>query len=169
MKIVRFAFFVAVALLTGCSTTPTKTTEVTGTGAAVATPGPSPGSEEQLAAKVGDRVYFRFNKADLTSKAENTLSRQAKWLAKHSHFDVLMAGNCDPRGTETYNLALGYRRAYVARNYLIEHGVVPRRIQMVSYGKSCQVSPGNTDEDFVKDRVVITSIIGFNPQHCGTN
>lgn len=169
MKIVQFTFFAAVVLVGGCSTTPTKTTEVTEAGPAVASPGVLPGSEEQLAATIGDRVYFGFNKAYLTSTAENTLSRQAKWLAKYPHVDVLMAGNCDPRGTETYNIALGYRRAYVARNYLIEHGIPPTRIQMVSYGKSCLVSPGNSDEDFVEDRVVITSIIGFNPQHCGTN
>ena len=169
MKIVQFTFFAAVVLVGGCSTTPTKTTEVTEAGAAVASPSLSPGSEEQLAAEVGDRVYFGFNKAYLTSTAENTLSRQAKWLAKYPHVDVLMAGNCDPRGTETYNLALGYRRAYVARSYLIEHGVAPTRIQMVSYGKSCLVNPGNSDKDFVEDRVVITSIIGFNPQHCGAN
>ena len=35
------------------------------------------------------------------------------------------AGNCDERGTEEYNLALGQRRANGDRDYLVAQGVAP--------------------------------------------
>lgn len=167
MKIKALGALAAVTLLAACSSAPKTTTATTGTGAmATSSQGPAPGSEQQLVANVGDRAFFAFNRSDLTSADRATLDRQAAWLAKYPNVDVLIAGNADPRGTETYNLALGYRRAHSARDYLVARGVSPSRIRTVSYGKSCLVSPGNTSEDYAQDRVAITSVQGFNPQNC---
>ncbi|MGC9269846.1 OmpA family protein [Acidiphilium sp.] len=166
MKIKALGALAAVALLAACSNAPKTTTASTGSGAMAASTGPAPGSEQQLVADVGDRAFFGFNKSTLTSADQATLSRQAEWLAKYPNVDVLVAGNADPRGTETYNLALGKRRANAARDYLVAKGVAPSRVQTVSYGKSCLVSPGNTPQDYAQDRVAITSVQGFNPQNC---
>ena len=46
-----------------------------------------------------------------------------------------VAGNCDERGTEEYNIALGQRRANSARDYLVAKGVAGSRITTISYGK----------------------------------
>jgi len=165
MNIKALGALAAVALLAACSNAPTATT-ATGSGAMTAQSGPAPGSEQQLVADVGDRVFYAFDKSTLTPADRTTLDRQAAWLAKYPNVNVLLAGNADPRGTETYNLALGHRRANAARDYLVAKGVAPSRIQSVSYGKSCLVSPGNTKEDYAQDRVAITSVQGFNPQHC---
>jgi hypothetical protein len=56
-------------------------------------------------------VFFDFDKTALPDDAQATLGRQAAWLEKYQTVDVLIAGNADERGTETYNLALGERRA----------------------------------------------------------
>ena len=48
---------------------------------------------------------------------------------------VLVAGNCDDRGTEEYNLALGQRRANAAKDYLVARGVSGARLDTISYGK----------------------------------
>jgi len=45
---------------------------------------------------------------------------------------VLIAGNADERGTETYNLALGERRANVALDELVAQGVAASRIRTIS-------------------------------------
>ncbi len=168
MKLKALGALAAVALLAACSSNAPKTnTEAAGSGAnAPQTGGPAPGSEQQLVANVGDRAFFAFNRADLSSDDQTTLDRQASWLSQYQNVEVMIAGNADPRGTETYNLALGKRRANTAKNYLVAKGVSPSRIQTISYGKSCLVSPGNTDEDYAQDRVAITSVQGNNPQHC---
>ncbi len=98
----------------------------TGTGAA-ATSGPVPGSQEDLVANVGDRVFYAFDRSTLAPDARTTLDRQAGWLGKYQQVNVQVAGNCDDRGTEEYNLALGQRRANSARDYLVARGVVGSR------------------------------------------
>ena len=86
------------------------------------TSGPVPGSQEDLVANVGDRVFFDFDRSTLTTDARATLDRQAGWLGKYPQVNVQVAGNCDDRGTEEYNLALGQRRANSSRDYLVARG-----------------------------------------------
>jgi len=164
MKFKALGALAGLALLAACSSTPTSTGASTGTGA-MAT-GAAPGSEQDLVANVGDRVFYDFNKSTLSSDADATLGRQAAWLAKYPNVNVLVAGNADERGTETYNLALGQKRANAARDYLVAQGVSAARIQTISYGKDCPVAAGNDDASYQQNRNAITSVQGFNPQNC---
>ncbi|HQT38294.1 MAG TPA: peptidoglycan-associated lipoprotein Pal [Acidocella sp.] len=155
--------FAGLALLAACSSSPTaNTTGASGGGSAMV----APGSEQDLVANVGDRVFYDFNKATLSSDADATLGRQAAWLGKYPNVDVLVAGNADERGTETYNLALGKRRANAARDYLVAQGVAASRIQTISYGKDCPVAAGNDEASYQQNRNAITSVQGNNPQNC---
>ena len=165
MKIKALGALAGLALLAACSSNPASTVASTGTGAEKLQ-GPAPGSEQDLVANVGDRVFFAFNKSTLSSDAEATLDKQAAWLAKYPSVDVLIAGNADERGTETYNLALGQRRANAARDYLVAQGVASSRIQTISYGKDCPVAAGNDESAYAQNRNAITSVQGFNPQNC---
>jgi peptidoglycan-associated lipoprotein len=165
MKFKALGAFAGLALLAACSSTPTATNTNTGAGMSSNT-GAAPGSEQDLVANVGDRVFYDFNKSTLSSDADTTLGRQAAWLAKYPSVNVLVAGNADERGTETYNLALGNKRANTARDYLVAQGVAATRIQTISYGKDCPVAAGNDDASYQQNRNAITSVQGFNPQNC---
>ncbi|MGC8469233.1 MAG: peptidoglycan-associated lipoprotein Pal [Acetobacteraceae bacterium] len=164
MKIRIIGAFAALALLAACSNAPKTTAAATGTGAAAATTGPAPGSEADLVANVGDRVFYAFDKSNLTAQARATLDRQAAWLAKYPQVKILVAGNCDDRGTEEYNLALGQRRANAARDYLVAKGVAPSRIMTISYGKDRPVALGDNPQAWAQNRNAITSVQGANPQ-----
>jgi peptidoglycan-associated lipoprotein len=151
------------ALLAACSSsTPPASSSTAGSGAGAT--GAAPGSEQDLVANVGDRVFFAFNQSTLSSDADATLGRQSAWLAKYPSVNILVAGNCDERGTETYNLALGQKRADAARDYLVSQGVATARIQTVSYGKDKPVASGNDDASYQQNRNAITSVQGSNPQ-----
>jgi peptidoglycan-associated lipoprotein len=162
MKLRLVGAFAAVALLAACASTPKTTTA--GGGATAATAGPAPGSEQDLVQNVGDRVFFAFDKSNLSTEADATLDRQAAWLAKFPQVKVQVAGNCDDRGTEEYNLALGSRRANAARDYLVAKGVDPSRITTISYGKDRPVALGDNEQAWAQNRNAITSVQGFNPQ-----
>jgi peptidoglycan-associated lipoprotein len=149
----------AVALLSACANkTPTTTAVTTGNGATAATAGPVPGSEEDLVANVGDRVFFAFDRSSLSPESQGTLDRQAAWLAKYPNVQVLLAGNCDDRGTEEYNLALGQRRANAARDYLVARGVSASRIRTISYGKDRPAALGDDEQAWAQNRNAITSV-----------
>jgi len=144
----------AVALLAACAD---KSTEVaTGTGAA--TSGPVPGSQEDLVANVGDRVFYDFDRSTLRADARATLDRQADWLGKYPQVNVQVAGNCDDRGTTEYNLALGQRRANASRDYLVARGVAGSRISTISYGKDRPVALGDNEQAWAQNRNAITSV-----------
>jgi len=115
---------------------------------------------------VGDRVFFDFNASTLSIDDDATLGRQGAWLTKYPKVNVLIAGNADERGTETYNLALGHKRADAARNYLVAEGISPARIHTTSYGKDCPIATGNDEASYQQNRVAITSVAGQNPQNC---
>ncbi len=65
---------------------------------------------------------------------------------------IQTAGNCDERGSDEYNLALGNRRAMAAKHYLVEHGIDASRVETVSYGEERPIDPGHTEEAWAKNR-----------------
>ena len=155
------AALAAVALLAACSghSGTTAATTGTGSGASASTGGgPAPGSQEDLVANVGDRVFYAFDSSQLSGEARGTLDRQAGWLDRYPQVSVQMAGNTDDRGTEEYNLALGQRRANAARDYLVARGVSSARINTISYGKDRPTALGDTEEAWAQNRNAITSV-----------
>ncbi|MDQ2804463.1 MAG: peptidoglycan-associated lipoprotein Pal [Pseudomonadota bacterium] len=150
--------FAALAMLSACSSTPTTTGAATGAGSTASTAGAAPGSEEDLVANVGDRVFYAFNEATLSGDARGTLDRQAGWLQRYPSVQIQLAGNCDDRGTEEYNLALGQRRANAARDYLVARGVASSRISTISYGKDRPVAQGDDEQAWAQNRNAITAV-----------
>jgi peptidoglycan-associated lipoprotein len=118
-----------------------------------------PGTQEDMVVNVGDRVFFGFDKSDLTAEARATLDRQATWLKTYPSVSMTMEGHCDERGTREYNLALGERRAQAAKNYLVAAGIEAGRITTVSYGKERPAVLGSNDAAWAQNRRAVTTIM----------
>jgi len=73
-------------------------------------------------------------------------------LKSDSSTKLLIEGNCDERGTEEYNRALGERRADAARNALVKAGISPDRIMTKSFGKDNPADPGHDESAWQKNR-----------------
>ena len=117
-----------------------------------------PGSEQDLAQNVGDRVFFELDKSDLSQEARQTLDRQAAWLKRFPAVRVTLEGHCDERGTREYNMALGARRANAARAYLVALGIQTARIQTVSYGAERPAVLGTGDSVWSQNRRAVTVV-----------
>ncbi len=117
-----------------------------------------PGSEEDLKANVGDRVFFALDRSNIKGDQAPTLDRQAGWLGKYGQVSVQISGNCDDRGTEEYNIALGQRRANAARDYLVAKGVAGARMATISYGKDRPVALGDNEAAWAQNRNAITEV-----------
>jgi peptidoglycan-associated lipoprotein len=116
-----------------------------------------------LAPGVEDRIFFDTAAATLSSQAQAVLGHQSGWLNQNPQVSVQIAGNCDERGTEEYNLALGERRANAARDYLVSQGISAQRIRTISYGKGQPTALGSTPEAWAQNRNAITSVLGGPP------
>lgn len=159
MKLRYLGAFAAISLLAACSGSHDNAGAATGTGASAnGVAGPVPGSQEDLVANVGDRVFYDTARNSLSSDAQATLDRQSNWLGRYPQVSVQVAGNCDERGTEEYNLALGSRRANAARDYLVAHGVASARISTISYGKDRPTALGSDEQSWQQNRNAITSV-----------
>jgi len=93
----------------------------------VVAPGPAPDKLEA--------VYFDFDKYVILPEGREALKRNAEWLQKNAGAKVVVEGNCDERGTNEYNMALGQRRADSAAKYLMDLGIAKDRVSTVSYGE----------------------------------
>ena len=97
-------------------------------------------------------VYFDYDKYDLTESARRTLLRNAEYLRSNPNSRVLVEGNCDERGTEEYNQALGENRALAVREYLTQLGISPSRIDVISYGELRPAVDGFDESSRAKNR-----------------
>src|SRR5690606_11795666 len=165
------SIFAALLLVAACETAPTETGDSSGGGAATQTSGSGssstttattttvqPGSQEDLVLNVGDRVFFAFDKYDLTDEARATLQRQAAWLTADPAVTLQIEGHCDERGTREYNLALGERRATSVKNYLVSLGVSPDRLTTISYGKERPVALGHNEAAWSQNRRAVSVV-----------
>jgi len=164
MNIKLIAMAAVAAFATACASTPPVDNTPPPPPARVETPpavdpGPTPGSVQHFVETAGDRVFYALDRHDLTDEGRATLRRQAAWLASFSDARILMAGNCDERGTREYNLALGARRANAARDYLISQGVDPSRISTVSYGKERPTCNDSNESCWAVNRNATTTIV----------
>ncbi|MEI7533253.1 MAG: peptidoglycan-associated lipoprotein Pal [Verrucomicrobiae bacterium] len=104
------------------------------------------------AALAANTVHFAFDSAAIKKSEDANISAVASALSANTNDKLLIEGNCDERGTEEYNRALGERRALAAREALAKRGVSPERIRTISYGKDKPADPGHDDAAWSKNR-----------------
>jgi peptidoglycan-associated lipoprotein len=95
-------------------------------------------------------IYFDFDKSDIRIGDAGILKTNAQVLKDNPTANIIIEGNCDPVGTAEYNMALGWRRANAAQDYLMKLGIEKSRISTVSYGEERLVS--QKEDEFWKDR-----------------
>jgi len=98
------------------------------------------------------KVYFDYNKADLREDAIVILENAAKILNKNPQADILITGNCDIRGSETYNEKLGRYRAEVVKQFMLDKKIPEARIRIISRGKLDAIAPVTDLVGMQKDR-----------------
>lgn len=140
MRLKMISAMAAALLLAACASDEAATTGGASAGGGTTDTGitqgaVTPGSAEDFQQNVGDRVFFGFDRYDLSGEAQSQLQKQAAWLAQYPAATVTVEGHCDERGTREYNLALGERRANAVANYLTALGVDAGRLSVISYGK----------------------------------
>ena len=99
-----------------------------------------------------DHIYFDFDKSELTAEAGTVLRKKAEYLKRNPKYAVRIEGNCDERGTNEYNLALGERRAHAALDFLATLGVSEDRMSTISYGEEKPLDSGSGEDAWAKNR-----------------
>ena len=111
---------------------------------------------------LGDRVYFDLNGDALDTDDQSLLRQHALKYTSDPSVRILVAGNCDERGTREYNLALGERRAAKVKDYLVSLGIAPNRIDTISYGKERPIAAESNEQAWAMNRNGFIQVVSPN-------
>lgn len=109
-------------------------------------------------------VEFAFNSAVLDAKAQAVLMRQAAWIKQFPEVRFRVYGHTDLVGSDSYNKALGQRRANAVVAFLARQGINRGRLEaVVSYGETQPVI--YTEQPEMRNRRAVTEVTGFVQGH----
>jgi peptidoglycan-associated lipoprotein len=108
-------------------------------------------------------AHFKYDSAAVQKNEKSNLAAVAAALAADASTKLLIEGNCDERGTEEYNRALGERRALALREALAKIGVDPSRVRTISYGKDKPADTGHDEAAWAKNRCGDFILLHPNP------
>jgi outer membrane protein OmpA-like peptidoglycan-associated protein len=89
-------------------------------------------------------ILFDFDSAMLKTDSQDNMEKMADVFVKYPDTDIIIAGHTDSKGSEDYNQKLSERRATSVRQYLVDMGVPPSRLQPFGYG---ELRPAATNDD----------------------
>lgn len=105
-----------------------------------------------IPAYLSQEIYFAFDKFNLTTNSKEILDAKIAFMKQNPEFVVTIGGHCDERGTAEYNMALGERRANAAKKYMVDNGIAPNRIRVISYGEEQPADPAHNEAAWAKNR-----------------
>ena len=86
----------------------------------------------------GDRpfepIFFGFDQYNVNSEERGKLMEVVSFMQNNTSSRILIEGYCDWKGTPSYNKSLGDRRANSVKDYLVDLGLSPTRIDVISMG-----------------------------------
>jgi peptidoglycan-associated lipoprotein len=97
-------------------------------------------------------VYFDFDDSNIREDQVSRAIVNADFLKENPDVKVRIEGNCDPRGTNEYNMALGERRALSAKKYLQNLGVEAARMTTISFGEERILLHGHDELSWAQNR-----------------
>ena len=97
-------------------------------------------------------VYFGFDSTVVPQGEIGKIDAVAQHLDSNADRVVVVEGNCDERGSNEYNMALGENRAIIVRNYLVQSGIAADRIQTRSYGEEKPAVDGHDESAWSRNR-----------------
>ena len=147
-----FALMFVLAAGFGCSSKTVDTGTVPPEETPVATDELEAAEKNAIATITDGKVYFAFDRYDIAPEYKAMLNEKAELLKQFPNLFVRIEGNCDDRGTQEYNLALGERRARAAYDYMVALGVSPSQLEMISYGKENPAVQGHDEAAWSQNR-----------------
>ena len=95
-------------------------------------------------------IYFDFDRSEIRPADAAILEGNAVQLKENAAVKIMIEGHCDPIGTTEYNMALGWRRANAAQDYLVKLGISKDRLSTISYGEEKLLT--TIENEYWKDR-----------------
>jgi peptidoglycan-associated lipoprotein len=120
--------------------------------------------QERFNQEVPDTITFAFDSAVLDDEAIRVLRHQANWIKQFPELRFKVFGHTDLVGSNSYNYALGQRRANAVVAYFASQGISRSRLEaLVSFGETRPVVQTQNEER--RNRRTVTEVSGFLKRH----
>lgn len=80
-------------------------------------------------------IFFDFDDFIIREDMWDRIRANVRYLMDRPNLKIELQGNCDERGTNEYNFALGMKRALEVKKILVKLGIDENRISVISFGE----------------------------------
>lgn len=101
---------------------------------------------EKGAKVILNNIFFETGKATLTAQSRLELQKAVDLMKKNPSMIVEIGGHTDNVGDDASNMKLSHDRAKSVREYLVNAGIAPGRLQAKGYGEQNPVADNNSEE-----------------------
>ncbi len=122
--------------------------------------------EDITEVSIGDQiilknVFFDFDRATLRPESVDELNKLIAFLEERPTFRIEISGHTDNRGSTRYNQRLSEERAHGVRQYLVENGINPNRLEYKGYGLNRPIATNETEEGRQMNRRTEFRVVGI--------
>ncbi|MCA9571823.1 MAG: OmpA family protein, partial [Myxococcales bacterium] len=104
---------------------------------------------------IHEQVNFLTGKAVIIESSHPLLEAVLQILVDHPEIlRVKIEGHTDSRGSNAYNLDLSTKRANAIRDFLVQRGVEPSRLEAEGFGEFSPLVPNDSEENMLLNRRV---------------
>ncbi len=113
----------------------------------------------ELRNELGAMVHFESATARLGGDDQLILDRKVAIMNANPSVRLKITGACDDRGSTSYNLALGTRRATAVRRYLMGKGIDTARLDQMSSGEGSPIDTADGQAAWARNRRAEFSVV----------
>jgi OmpA-OmpF porin, OOP family len=94
-----------------------------------------------------NNVYFETSQFELLSASYSELNKLVTLMQENPEMRILLEGHTDIIGDKQANIELSQNRVISVKNYLINKGIDPKRIETKGWGSSKPLNANGTDDE----------------------
>lgn len=101
-----------------------------------------------------EKVLFAYDKSDLGTSAQSSLTKLVNVLNKYPDTDIQIIGHTDANGSDAYNQKLSEQRANAVINFLSSNNIGTSRLTAKGMGESDPIASNDTEDGRAQNRRV---------------
>ncbi len=105
-----------------------------------------------LRVELEEMIHFDFDQAVIMGADAARLDRKAAIMRANPAVRLRIVGHCDERGSDSYNIALGMKRAGAAKDYLVRAGIDASRMEIASMGREALLDTSGSEAGMARNR-----------------
>lgn len=97
-------------------------------------------------------ILFHFDSSELSYEMIEVINEHISFLMRNPNVKVILEGHTDERGSDSYNLVLGEKRANAVKDYMLSNGIQVEQVEVISLGELMPVVNESNEAAWAQNR-----------------